>query len=390
MIHSSRPSNFIVSRRDASRCRAIDNRRRGFTLIEILVALALFMIMLAIVFIPMNLGINMFHIGKARSEAQGAAVSTMNQMEGEIRRAIYIYPNDALPGVTDQVPYTSNKKNSTDLLGYPYIQTPGPLTSSSGACDRFNASMTVPERVVGNTARLEMLVPRLGAKGAVQTPVTPDYYLVSYYARRLKADKPFDIIDNPIVLYRAQIPYRRTTDGAPFQPDTPPALITLTGARNVDTSLGRYSNATDCSSSSTVPNRNSLWLTQSNGPTSADPNQVVGEPNLEPLCYSTNTDSRETATPVVEGTHTLATPRGMALVARTKNGDQAQGDLKGVAFLCADSDGDGKIDRVTINLSVGQYDSAGGSTRNGQGSAQSAQLSQTVELTNNRHLSNIK
>ena len=57
MMHNS----FTYHRTESGR-----GRRAGFTLIEIMVALAITMILLAIILVPINLAINLMHIGRAR------------------------------------------------------------------------------------------------------------------------------------------------------------------------------------------------------------------------------------------------------------------------------------------------------------------------------------
>ena len=64
--------------------------RAGFTLVEILVALGIMMLLLTVIFVPLRLGFDSFHVGNAKAQVQQAAKATTNQIEDEIRRAIYI------------------------------------------------------------------------------------------------------------------------------------------------------------------------------------------------------------------------------------------------------------------------------------------------------------
>jgi len=167
----------------------LNDRRRStrsaFTLVEILVALGVMMLLLVIVLVPVNLGLNLFHIGKARAEISQANQLVLNQLSRELRQAVYVYPNEAMPGVAN-----------------------------------------APS--VANTSRIDFILPALDNKGAVLTPTRASNYLVTYYARRLKqkdedgAEVPYDVFSNPIVLWRAQYPapiIRTQTDGEPTNLD---------------------------------------------------------------------------------------------------------------------------------------------------------------------------
>lgn len=328
--------------------------RAGFTLVEILVALGIMLLLLTVIFVPLRLGFDSFHVGNARAQVQQANKATVNQIEDEIRRAIYIYPNAELPGVTDKAPYTNNN-------GMPY-------TKSKGASDKSQASDSPPYtsqyRICSgstnvmpwnNQSRIDFLLPKTD-NGSVVNPLEPAYYLVTYYPRRLDITKLYDDVDNPIVLFRAQIPYKND-DGSDFKNPAP----TL----NAQLGPERYPDSTSCGSNAAKLNRDSLWLAHN----------VYGEANLEPL---TDTD----AAGGVVGSHVLATPRGMGLVAPNVYADPTPSYQPDTSFICEDSDGDGKIDRVTINLALAQFDQGNAATRNGKPNAQSIRYSQTVDLPN--------
>lgn len=292
-------------------------RKSAFTLVEILVALAIMMLLLAILLVPINMALNVFHIGKARNEVKQANQVVLNQLAAELRQAVYVYPNEKMPGITDKAPYTGNNQQ-------PYFQL-----NTSTNCQ------------VSNTARLDFLLPSQGASGAVGTPLKASNYVVTYYARRLDTGKAYDAYSNPVVLFRAQYPYRND-DG--------------TGSANADASITRYP-AGSCGATAATASKE--WLTQTES----------GETDLEPLCaYSPLSQTAN---------HTLITPRDMGLVAPNAADTPTPSYQPDSSFTCDDTNGDGKIDRVTMNINMAKYDSIGADSKN-----QRVRLSQTVDLPN--------
>ncbi|MBV9469121.1 MAG: prepilin-type N-terminal cleavage/methylation domain-containing protein [Abitibacteriaceae bacterium] len=320
--------------------------RAGFTLVEMMVALAILSLMMTIIFVPLNLGLNFFHIGNARSQLQQSAQAMLNRMSAELRQASFVFPNDALPGVTDKAPYTNNG-------GLPYYQS----TTFDETVDASAASST-PKSIVcgsnkqpaGNPSRIDFLLPKMATNGSPQLPLTPGTYLVTYYARRQTPfdssfkSNPFDGVDNPIVMYRAQMPL--------FDNSSPPKKM-------VDISDSRYPSGA-CSGNE---DQTSFWLTESE----------YGEPNLEPLSINDGSPNPTFAS------HDLLTPRGMGLLASHATDPTlgATAFVPNTIFLCQDTDGDGKIDHVRITLDLAQYDEAGAMQ-----TAQNVRLSEDVDLPN--------
>lgn len=300
--------------------RRIAVRRAGFTLIEVMVALGLMLMLLAIIFVPLNQAFNFFRIGQARTALQQAARLTASNIEEDLRHAIHIYPNAVTPGITDAEPYRNSNNNNA-----PYIR-------NAGCSDTGNGQR------VGNTSRIDILLPELAANGEPVNPVTPGYVIVTYYARRLDNSKPYDAVDNPIVMFRAQMPYREIVD-------TPFYASGNSGPLNVDTTNDRYKSG-ECT------DRGSRWLMQS----------AEDEPNLELM------SSRDTPNSV-EASHTLVTPRGMGLPApRATASGSNRSYQPNSSFLCEDANSDGKIDRVTINMALEQYESSNSGTAPKSGS----------------------
>ena len=300
--------------------------RHGFTLIEIMVALAILSLMLLIVFVPVNLGINLFNLGKTNSDVQSAATLSIQQMETDLQQAIYVYPNALIPGVTDVAPYNGQP---------PYLQSPDSSTSleTTGTPTQV-CSGTTPVRA-SNTARLDMII---GQTSPGSNQVTPAY-LVTYYARRMLTGSAYSSQDpqNLMILYRSQI-------------QLPTNAVDLTDAR--------YSH---CTSS----NMTGGWMAQN----------YDGEPDMASISSINNRAiALNMALVASNAAFAQATPTPLA------NSDY-QPDT---SFTCIDTVGDGKIHRVTIDLTIGQYDAVGAGTYNNNLNLQKVHVKQVVDLPNVR------
>ncbi len=305
-------------------------RKRGaFTLVEVLVALAVMMVMMAIILIPINMGMSVFHIGKARSEVQQANRLVINQLAAELKQAVHVFPNEEMRGVTNMPPYTSASYAGTDGT-QPYYDT--------------NYKNTSAPKGVANTARLDFLLPTIGNNGAILSPPIANNYVVTYYAHRLDPDpnKPYDVFNNPVVLWRAQYPYRNDSSTSSNTADL------------VDLTPSRYSDIANLAETKYD------WL-----------RQTKGEPNLFALSNVNNAAT-------LSASHTQITPRDMVLVApEAASGTSYQPDS---SFICDDANGDGKVDRITISLLLAKYDSIGAEGDK----SQQIRSTQTVALPNIR------
>jgi prepilin-type N-terminal cleavage/methylation domain-containing protein len=336
--------------------------RRAFTLIEILVALAIFSLLLVIILVPLNMGFTMLHLGKAQADVQGTAQQVINRMRGDLTRAIYVYPNDILPSVTN---------------------SPSPYAGKAPYLRQELCSATSTD-YVSNLSRIDMLLPQTTDDGNILTPIIPTYYIVTYYSRRWDVNKDYNAIDNPIVLYRAQIPFR----GAPSPSDSAALInssgnaVTPTGppyssgnAFNANIYNERYTNKTACGSNAAAINRSADWLVES-----AD-----GEPNLVPL-----TNENDAANPAdvfqLYGSHVAMLPVDTGMVT---NYDYKQTVPNYVppksTFICSDVNSDGVIDQVKLSVSLQKVDDMGAQPR-----GQEITLSQVVDLPNVSSLSDIQ
>jgi type II secretory pathway pseudopilin PulG len=217
----------------AARCTV--QRRVGFTLVEMMVALVIMMLLFGIIFVPLSQAFNFFQLGQTRTNMQQAARQTLEQLSSDIRTAVRVFPNDITPGITNQPPYNNN--------GGPYINA----TTCGDPDDR-----------VSNLSRLDFIPAQVDRDGTVITPTKPARYLVTYYARRLTIDPAdaeksrYDAVTNPVVLFRAQSPILDGNDNPAEEPNS--------AERNVDTSGDRYTTGS-------CDNRGSSWLMQQRGRT---------------------------------------------------------------------------------------------------------------------------
>lgn len=339
---------MITSRSFVPRSRTLRHiarsKRRAFTMLEMMVALAVFMVLLAAVFVPIKLAGDLSGVGIARANSQQAAVDGIRQIRSDIKRAIVILPNDRTNGLTDVYPYTLNG-------GFPYRRDPAgytrPATVDTAGTSTPNACST---NAVGapNTARLDLILPAKNTEGTVDPSIKTNNVLVSYYARRRDINKAFNPIDNPVVLYRAQIPFQYVVSGGtttlPF-----PAWETP-GSPNANLSNQRFSNLTGGGCNA----RSLQWLTM-NQYGEFDLTRVA----LPPAGTAPGTSTAPTLT---FGSHQLVLPRDTVLLTPNAASDTADNNNGGMSlvpdttFVCADTNKDGKLDTVTIQLSVGQYD----------------------------------
>jgi prepilin-type N-terminal cleavage/methylation domain-containing protein len=316
-----------------ARCAA--QQHTGFTLVEMMVTLAIMMLLFGIIFVPLNQAFNFFHLGQTRTSMQQAARQTLEQISSDLRTAVRVFPNDVTPGITNQPPYGG--------VG-PYING----TSCSGGR-------------LANLSRIDFIPAQLDSTGIVM-PVRPARYVVTYYARRYDTDRNYNAIDNPVLLFRAQSPYLNGTNAEAQTPSGDP---------NLDVTTRRYS--------SNCNDRGAAWLMQQQG-----------EPNfLVPLSgpRSTPAITSDTADEVVAGSHTRAIPLGVSLTATSRatlpSRDPDLNYTPLTTFTITDSNSDGKLDQVKINLALESYETS--STTNGTGDIpppQILRMSTTVDLPN--------
>ena len=183
----------------------------------------------------------------------------------------------------------------------------------------------------------------IGQVNATTNQMTPTS-VVTYYARRIDPISDYKTTDpqNLMVLYRAQIP------------------IPTTG---VDMSSNRYLSA-ECSSSSTLAG----WLTQN----------YNGEPDLSGIApYHNRAIGINMAV--------VASNAGLGVTTATPAPAAGNTDYQpNTTFTCIDTVGDGKIHRVVIDLTMGEYDAVGAGTYNTTLNLQTIHVKQVVDLPNVR------
>ena len=341
--------------------------RRAFTLIEVLVALGILAILLVIIVLPLRLAFDGLNRSNAQTLTQSAVQSTLSDMGNDLRQAVYVFPNARVIGITNKAPYTDN---SSDMMrpatGWTVhdARLPYYLSNDTGETG-IPATITCSGKAINwsNPSRLDMIQVRRDARGNVLTPLAPSYNIVTYYARRQELSKPYDPIDNPIVMYRAEYP----AFGIVTATNTPEQLkvVAPNGAFNAKMDIDRVNlkfgtAAPECvGTQAAVTNRSSQWLSHN----------YYGEANLFPLTQlgktGAPTTSQQDGTFTIAAptySQTLAIPRGLALEAtkayHAVPGDAAaQGALvPDTSFTTTDTNGDGKIDRVTISLGLASFD----------------------------------
>lgn len=346
--------------------------RHAFTLVEVLVALGILAILLVIIVLPLRLGFDSLNKGNAQTLTQSALQSTVTDMGDDIRQAVYVFPNSRVGGITDKAPYTDAPNASPAGGSTPYdARLPYYLSSDAtdiaepgkGAANNPNGIACGSSINWSNPSRLDMIQVRRDDVGNVLTPLAPSYNIVTYYARRQQLDKPYDPVDNPVVMYRAEYPAFGLFGTGANKAPRPLALNTPNNAFNAPIDFkrifsGMSSAATECNTTdATATNRSSLWLSHN----------FYGEANLRPLLSPTPATDYDISSLNASYSQTLAIPRGLALEASNgyraipgyvpPTGETAQGALvPDTAFTTTDTNGDGKIDRVTISLGLASFE----------------------------------
>lgn len=295
----------------AARCAA--QPRTGFTLVEMMVTLAIMMLLFGIIFMPLSQAFNFFQLGQTRTSMQQAARQTLEQISSDIRTAVRMFPNDITPGITNQSPYGG--------VG-PYI-------------NRTSCGPTPESDRLSNLSRIDFIPALVDARGSVITPVQPARYLVTYYARRFDTTKDYDAVTNPVLLFRAQSPYRNGDDTE---------AETSGGDPNVDIKSTRYSNC---------DTRGAAWLMQQKG-----------EPNFERPWPNPSSAAITSDAPIgsVPGSHTRALPLGVSLTTTPQAAlpatDPNLDYTPLTTFTLSDANADGKLDQVKINLALESHNTA--------------------------------
>lgn len=154
--------------------------RSGFTLIEVLVVLAILVVLFGLLFAPMMAGMDMARLGGEQSRLQDTVRLAAEQMRRELNNAMYVYPPPT---------YSTTSGPITDYSQLVFVS---PATDSSGQ----PVTPRQPRTWTNASGGTEYLVTRYYVKPPVVT-----------------ADHPYDE-NNPFVLVRQEGLYRyNTTSG---------------------------------------------------------------------------------------------------------------------------------------------------------------------------------
>lgn len=148
--------------------RVAGSRRQGFTLTEVLVALAIMVILFALLFAPMMAGLDWVSTGRANVNLQNAARFAMEQIRRELGEAVYVYPTQS-------------------------VLASGAVPNYSQVC------FAVPRR--DNLGRIEYPV-----RASVRTTGAGGHYqeITRYHIHLADPTQPYGE-DNPFVLYRQEL-----------------------------------------------------------------------------------------------------------------------------------------------------------------------------------------
>ena len=167
-------------------------RRDGFTMVEMLVSIAILAILFGLLLRPLMLALEVLSIGRGEDRIQRLSRSLINQLEDDLQGALMVYPN----------------------LGT-YDLTTG---NGTGAAARWRTPQT---------ARLDLVLPARDAAGNLLTPLRPAYtpgnpnelQVVTYWRMRYDPTIDYDPISNPYRLYRAVHSYTIDPATQPVTPD---------------------------------------------------------------------------------------------------------------------------------------------------------------------------
>jgi len=347
-----------------------------------MVSISILSILFLLLFVPLLTSMGLLSQGQGDIKIQDTLRTVLARIERELKSAMFVFPNDGgsttltapvIPPLMGSQPWVLEVKNgavfqpgSLVRIGVPgqadyatlwtvqwvtlnriavydpaatnrqlLAQNLGAVvTGAARYYDSINADGP-PQLTCGNAlraavlSRLDLQLPHnilSGGGSRVLFPLQAEPQLVTYYVRRRDPATAYDEIDNPLVLYRAQY----------VQP------------------VVNFPNQDPCH---VTGSSQSGWLRDN--------------ANLEPVA------SNQTS-PI--GLHTALTPtEDLNVLGRTVT-DPATNNTKLISdttFTTEDSDGDGRVDRITINLVIGRYDAARRETVR-------ETLRQTIELKNAR------
>jgi len=166
-------------------------RRAGFTMVEMLVSIAILAILFGLLLRPLMMALEVLSIGRGEDRIQRLSRTVIDQLTDDLQGALLVYPNLGTFDLT-----TGN---------------------GTGAAARWRTPQT---------ARLDLVLPARDANGELETPLKPAYtpgnpnqlQVVTWWRMRYDPTIDYDPISNPYRLYRAVHSY--TVNTALGQPKT--------------------------------------------------------------------------------------------------------------------------------------------------------------------------
>ncbi|NUQ00950.1 MAG: type II secretion system protein [Armatimonadetes bacterium] len=168
------------------------SRTRAFTLIEILVSIAILVILFGLMLRPVMMGMEVLSIGRGEQQSQQIARAVTEEVGDDLQGALLVYPN---------------------LATYDLVEGP-----AGDAGSRWRRPQT---------ARLDLVLPARDQNGRVLTPVRPAFankdprrpLVVTYWRMRHDPTIDYDPQANPYRLYRSIHSYDVSANPAVASPD---------------------------------------------------------------------------------------------------------------------------------------------------------------------------
>lgn len=136
-------------------------RRQAFTLIEILIVIALTAVLFALLLIPLVSALNYTRSAQALTAAQDAVRTTREQITRELGSALYVFDNTSHPFIITTDPKVAGEDRYTNFLD---MEVPQNKSNNNGT----------PQEIVAHAynAKLDFVLPKVNDSGIAIDPTT--------------------------------------------------------------------------------------------------------------------------------------------------------------------------------------------------------------------------